>query len=160
MYLLLSPSLSYPSSSYLFPLPSFISFSLSLYFTILSLSYLCNLHLLLFLCSYPFPSSFLVIFLAPPSSICLSFLSYPLTSHFSFSFAPIHSLSSCRVMDIYTAARAGDLERIKYLCEVEDIDLNKKNEFDSIPLFYACLCGHKGMGLGECKKGGREEEEE
>ena len=47
-------------------------------------------------------------------------------------------------MDIYCAARAGDLERVKYLCEVEDVDLNKKNEFDSIPLFYACLCGHRG----------------
>jgi len=46
-------------------------------------------------------------------------------------------------MDIYCAARAGDLERVKFLCEVEDVDVNKKNEFDSIPLFYACLCGHK-----------------
>lgn len=46
--------------------------------------------------------------------------------------------------DIYCATKAGDLDRVKYLCEVEDVDINKKNEFDSIPLFYACLCGHKG----------------
>jgi ankyrin repeat/BTB/POZ domain-containing protein 1 len=50
-------------------------------------------------------------------------------------------------MDIYCAARAGDLARVKYLCEVEDVDLNKKNDFDSIPLFYACLCGHKDIVL-------------
>ena len=52
-------------------------------------------------------------------------------------------------MDIYCAARAGDLDRVKYLCEVEDVDVNKKNEFDSIPLFYACLCGHEGIQMQE-----------
>eukprot|EP01117_Protostelium_nocturnum_P002169 TRINITY_DN12806_c0_g1_i1.p1 TRINITY_DN12806_c0_g1~~TRINITY_DN12806_c0_g1_i1.p1 ORF type:complete len:507 (+),score=120.90 TRINITY_DN12806_c0_g1_i1:318-1838(+) len=45
--------------------------------------------------------------------------------------------------DIWIAAREGDLNRIKYLVEVEDVDINKMNEYDAIPLFYACLCGHK-----------------
>lgn len=31
------------------------------------------------------------------------------------------------------------------MVEVKDVDINEKNEFDAIPLFYACLCGHKGF---------------
>ena len=38
----------------------------------------------------------------------------------------------------------GNFERVRYLVEEEDVDINQKNEFDAIPLFYACLCGHSG----------------
>lgn len=47
--------------------------------------------------------------------------------------------------DIYTATRAGDLQRVKYLVEVAEVDVNEKNEFQATPLFYACLCGHKEL---------------
>eukprot|EP01112_Ceratiomyxa_fruticulosa_P019659 TRINITY_DN6488_c0_g1_i2.p1 TRINITY_DN6488_c0_g1~~TRINITY_DN6488_c0_g1_i2.p1 ORF type:complete len:583 (+),score=116.64 TRINITY_DN6488_c0_g1_i2:109-1857(+) len=48
-------------------------------------------------------------------------------------------------MDIYCATKSGDFSRVKYLVEVEDANLNKKDQWDSIPLFYACLCGHKDL---------------
>ncbi|PRP84771.1 hypothetical protein PROFUN_07425 [Planoprotostelium fungivorum] len=54
-----------------------------------------------------------------------------------------NGISSSGHTDIWTAAREGDLERVKYLVEVEDVDVNKTNEYDAIPMFYACLCGHK-----------------
>jgi len=45
-------------------------------------------------------------------------------------------------MDLWTATKAGDFERVRYLVEDLDADINAKNEFNAIPLFYACLCGH------------------
>lgn len=44
--------------------------------------------------------------------------------------------------NIYSACKAGDIDRVRYLVEIKDIDINRKDIFDSIPLFYACLCGH------------------
>jgi ankyrin repeat/BTB/POZ domain-containing protein 1 len=36
------------------------------------------------------------------------------------------------------------MSRVRYLVEVREADINEKNEFNAIPLFYACLCGHTG----------------
>jgi ankyrin repeat protein len=44
--------------------------------------------------------------------------------------------------NIFSACKAGDLNRVKHLVEVEDVDINRADLFDSVPLFYACLCGH------------------
>jgi ankyrin repeat protein len=44
--------------------------------------------------------------------------------------------------DIYLATKAGDFERVKYLVEVEDVNINRMDDHNSVPLFYACLCGH------------------
>jgi ankyrin repeat protein len=47
-------------------------------------------------------------------------------------------------IDIYLATKAGDFERVKYLVEVEDVNINRMDDHNSVPLFYACLCGHTG----------------
>jgi hypothetical protein len=44
--------------------------------------------------------------------------------------------------NIYSACKAGDLDRVRELVEDQDVDINRPDVFDSIPLFYACLCGH------------------
>jgi ankyrin repeat protein len=47
--------------------------------------------------------------------------------------------------NIFSACKAGDLFRVRVLIEEHDVDVNRKDEFDSIPLFYACLCGHANI---------------
>ncbi|KAI8848450.1 hypothetical protein BC829DRAFT_490047 [Chytridium lagenaria] len=37
--------------------------------------------------------------------------------------------------------RAGDLDRVKYLVEVEEVPLNRRDKWDSTPLYYSALCG-------------------
>jgi len=49
--------------------------------------------------------------------------------------------------DLHTSSKAGDILRVKYLVEQLDVDVNERDEQDSSPLFYACLCGHVGMFL-------------
>jgi len=46
------------------------------------------------------------------------------------------------VSSLHLAARAGLLNVVKTLVEVEGQDINAVDEFDSVPLFYACLAGH------------------
>nr|XP_054751225.1 ankyrin repeat and BTB/POZ domain-containing protein 1-like [Lytechinus pictus] len=43
------------------------------------------------------------------------------------------------------SCRIGDLQRVSYLLEVKEVDPNLKDEWDSTPLYYACLCGHKDI---------------
>eukprot|EP00891_Asterochloris_glomerata_P001536 jgi/Astpho2/1536/Aster-x1014 len=45
--------------------------------------------------------------------------------------------------DIHGAARVGDVERARYLIEEEGIDVNLRDRWDSVPLYYACLTGHE-----------------
>lgn len=55
--------------------------------------------------------------------------------------------------DIYHAARVGDLERIKHLVEEEEVDVNRRDRWDSVPLYYACLAGmraHCQTGMTCC----------
>ncbi|CAK0738830.1 hypothetical protein CVIRNUC_001099 [Coccomyxa viridis] len=47
--------------------------------------------------------------------------------------------------DIYHAARVGDLDRIKHLVEDEEIDVNRRDRWDSVPLYYACLAGQSDV---------------
>lgn len=35
----------------------------------------------------------------------------------------------------------GDVERVKYLVRSEAVDVNKRDRWDSVPLYYACLAG-------------------
>lgn len=44
--------------------------------------------------------------------------------------------------DIYLASRIGDVTRVRYLIEEEEVDINKRDFWDSVPLYYACLTGH------------------
>ena len=39
------------------------------------------------------------------------------------------------------ASRVGDVERVKYLARHEAVDVNKRDRWDSVPLYYACLAG-------------------
>jgi hypothetical protein len=39
------------------------------------------------------------------------------------------------------ASRVGDVERVKYLVQREAVDVNKRDRWDSVPLYYACLAG-------------------
>lgn len=43
--------------------------------------------------------------------------------------------------DIYEAARAGDVERLKVLLE-RGVNVNVRDAWDSVALYYACLAGH------------------
>ncbi|CAA7409540.1 unnamed protein product [Spirodela intermedia] len=43
--------------------------------------------------------------------------------------------------DIYEAARAGDVDRLSYLIE-SGVNVNARDRWDSVPLYYACLAGH------------------
>src|SRR6185437_1261290 len=44
--------------------------------------------------------------------------------------------------DIYTAAREGDLERLRYLVLVQAVAINEPDVWDAMPLYYASRCGH------------------
>ena len=51
-------------------------------------------------------------------------------------------------MDTYElmySASGGDMEKIKYLVERRDVDLNARDGWDATPLYYACLCGHEDI---------------
>src|SRR3990167_6865639 len=45
-------------------------------------------------------------------------------------------------MNIYTCARAGDLNQVKFFTEEVGVELNVTDEWDGTPLYYACLGGH------------------
>ncbi|KAG0594582.1 hypothetical protein M758_UG090300 [Ceratodon purpureus] len=43
--------------------------------------------------------------------------------------------------EIYEASRAGDIERLKLLLD-EEVNVNARDNWDSVALYYACLAGH------------------
>jgi len=43
---------------------------------------------------------------------------------------------------LFKYCKEGSLTKIQSLVEDNDIDLNFRDEWDSTPLYYACLCGH------------------
>lgn len=43
--------------------------------------------------------------------------------------------------DVFQASRAGDVERLKYLLE-SGVNVNARDKWDSVALYYACLAGH------------------
>ncbi|KAI3858905.1 hypothetical protein MKX03_006974 [Papaver bracteatum] len=43
--------------------------------------------------------------------------------------------------DIFSASRAGDVERVEYLIET-GVNVNERDKWDSVALYYACLAGH------------------
>ncbi|KAK9830010.1 hypothetical protein WJX72_009170 [[Myrmecia] bisecta] len=44
--------------------------------------------------------------------------------------------------DIYQACRVGDLQRVAYLVEHDGVEINARDRWDSVPLYYTCLAGH------------------
>jgi len=45
-------------------------------------------------------------------------------------------------MDLHLACKAGQLDRVVACVEILGADVNERDEFDSTPLYYSCLCGH------------------
>ncbi|XP_047306897.1 BTB/POZ domain-containing protein At2g04740 [Impatiens glandulifera] len=43
--------------------------------------------------------------------------------------------------DVFEAARAGDVDRLSYLLE-SGVNVNARDQWDSVALYYACLAGH------------------
>ncbi|XP_065874686.1 BTB/POZ domain-containing protein At2g04740 isoform X1 [Euphorbia lathyris] len=43
--------------------------------------------------------------------------------------------------DVFEASRAGDIDRLKYLLE-SGVNVNARDQWDSVALYYACLAGH------------------
>ncbi|KAI4308436.1 hypothetical protein L6164_031513 [Bauhinia variegata] len=43
--------------------------------------------------------------------------------------------------DVFEASRAGDVDRLRYLLE-SGVNLNARDQWDSVALYYACLAGH------------------
>lgn len=43
--------------------------------------------------------------------------------------------------DIFSASRAGDVDRLRYLLE-SGVNVNARDQWDSVALYYACLAGH------------------
>nr|XP_039261091.1 ankyrin repeat and BTB/POZ domain-containing protein 1-like [Styela clava] len=44
---------------------------------------------------------------------------------------------------LFLHCKEGNLSELKHIVEVKDIDLNVRDGWDSTPLYYACLCGHR-----------------
>ncbi|CAG0917705.1 unnamed protein product [Notodromas monacha] len=49
--------------------------------------------------------------------------------------------------DLFLSCRRGDLMRVRTLVEKKEIDVNVRDKWDSTPLYYACLCGHREVVL-------------
>ncbi|PAA64047.1 hypothetical protein BOX15_Mlig034098g1, partial [Macrostomum lignano] len=48
---------------------------------------------------------------------------------------------------LFQSCRRGDLARVRYLVEERDVELNVRDQWDSTPLYYSCLCGHEDLVL-------------
>ena len=44
--------------------------------------------------------------------------------------------------DVFSASRAGDLDRLRYLLHSGAVNVNARDQWDSVALYYACLAGH------------------
>lgn len=56
-------------------------------------------------------------------------------------FHPSIPLKKVPAGDLYEAARAGDVDRLKTLIE-GGANVNLRDRWDSVALYYACLAGH------------------
>ncbi|CAE1273634.1 ABTB1 [Acanthosepion pharaonis] len=59
------------------------------------------------------------------------------------------------LQELFTSCKIGDLEKIKMLVELKDVDINARDNWDSTPLYYACLCGHKEIVKFLLERGAR-----
>ncbi|XP_050406814.1 ankyrin repeat and BTB/POZ domain-containing protein 1 [Patella vulgata] len=49
------------------------------------------------------------------------------------------------IAKLFHFCKTGDLQNLIYLVEEKEVDVNERDKWDSTPLYYACLCGHKKM---------------
>ncbi|KAK8398875.1 hypothetical protein O3P69_004161 [Scylla paramamosain] len=45
-------------------------------------------------------------------------------------------------LELFRQCKKGNIEEVRYLVEQQDVDVNVRDNWDSTPLYYACLCGH------------------
>ncbi|BFZ10387.1 hypothetical protein BsWGS_13425 [Bradybaena similaris] len=49
------------------------------------------------------------------------------------------------VQDMFFACKSGDIQRLQYLVEIKEVEIDVRDKWDSTPLYYACLCGHRDI---------------
>lgn len=47
--------------------------------------------------------------------------------------------------NIFQCCVMGRLERVRYLVEVRQVQVNQRDQWDSTPLYYSCLAGHENL---------------
>ena len=47
--------------------------------------------------------------------------------------------------DLWQACMVGDIKRVRYLVEVEEVNVNQKDKMDALPVYFCCLCGHEDV---------------
>ncbi|XP_031572856.1 ankyrin repeat and BTB/POZ domain-containing protein 1-like, partial [Actinia tenebrosa] len=57
--------------------------------------------------------------------------------------------------ELFYSCRTGDLESLRNLVEETEVELNVRDQWDSTPLYYACLCGHENLVEFLLAKGAR-----
>ncbi|XP_059142453.1 ankyrin repeat and BTB/POZ domain-containing protein 1-like isoform X2 [Physella acuta] len=46
---------------------------------------------------------------------------------------------------MFYACKSGDLQRLQYLVDIKEVEIDLRDKWDSTPLYYACLCGHRDI---------------
>ncbi|KAK3746292.1 hypothetical protein RRG08_065812 [Elysia crispata] len=59
------------------------------------------------------------------------------------------------IQDLFHSCKLGDLHRVQYLVEVKEVEVDVRDKWDSTPLYYACLCGHRDIVEFLLKKGAK-----
>lgn len=59
------------------------------------------------------------------------------------------------VLELFRSCRSGDIEKVRYLIEIKDVEVNARDNWDSTPLYYASLCGHEELVELLLKNGSR-----
>ncbi|KAK6994345.1 ankyrin repeat and BTB/POZ domain-containing protein 1, partial [Biomphalaria glabrata] len=49
------------------------------------------------------------------------------------------------IQDLFHSCKLGDLQRLQYLVEIKEVEIDVRDKWDSTPLYYACLCGHRDI---------------
>ncbi|XP_041377868.1 ankyrin repeat and BTB/POZ domain-containing protein 1-like [Gigantopelta aegis] len=47
--------------------------------------------------------------------------------------------------EFFSSCKTGDFQKVKFLVEEREVEVNCRDKWDSTPLYYACLCGHKDV---------------
>ncbi|XP_076469134.1 ankyrin repeat and BTB/POZ domain-containing protein 1-like [Babylonia areolata] len=45
--------------------------------------------------------------------------------------------------ELFYSCKTGDIQKLRSLVEEKEVDINVRDKWDSTPLYYACLCGHR-----------------
>ncbi|KAK7486757.1 hypothetical protein BaRGS_00022041 [Batillaria attramentaria] len=47
------------------------------------------------------------------------------------------------LQELFYGCMTGDIQKIRHLVEEKEVEVNVRDKWDSTPLYYACLCGHR-----------------